>query len=215
MEGKMATIGKTFSDPDKWEEAWFNELTTDQKLLYTYLWERCDHAGVIQIIPALWTIHIGLEIDNGFLNGLIEAVNDDRERITVFNKKLWFPEYIRFNQQSDLTKALSDNYSFHKHVFSRVKKHALIEEIQKRDPILLMNFISGEISVTPKPSLSPAKGLPKPTGKGAGRGEGISKGMGEGGEPFSTEENPADFEARNKWNEEDTPFNYKTRMATE
>jgi hypothetical protein len=215
----MATIGKTFSDPDKWEEPWFISLTPGKKLLFTYLWERCDHAGVIHITLPLWSAHTGLNIDETLFNEFVEEVNQDHEKVSVFGKKLWFTEYIRFNQQSDPTLPLSDKYSFHKHVFKTILKHGLKDEVNRRDPILLLNFvdndsdISLEETIHPKPYLSLSKGLPKSTGKGAGRGKGkgLGKGAGEG-TPRTNSDNEQetvnDFELRNKFDAKDTPFNY-------
>ena len=216
----MATIGKTFSDPDKWEEPWFISLTPGKKLLFTYLWERCDHAGVIHITFPLWSAHTGLNIDEALFNEFVEEINQDSEKVLVFGKKLWFTDYIRFNQQSDPSLPLSDKYSFHKHVFKTIQKHALTDEINRRDPILLSKFIDDEIDqlsveeiINPKPYLSLSKELGKPTGKGAGKGEGEGKGMGTGeGTPRTNsdkeKETVNDFELRNKSMIKGTPFDY-------
>lgn len=169
----MATIGKTFSDPDKWESTWFSKLTPDQKLLFIYMWERCDHSGVIECIPAVWSAHIGLEIDSESLQSLTDSINTDKERLKPLQDKYWFTEYIRFNQQSDPEKPLSKDYSFHKHVYKRILHHGLVDEILNRDPILLKEFVS---PAKLKPYLSLTEGLTKSTGKGTSKGKGLSKG---------------------------------------
>lgn len=180
----MATIGKTFSDPDKWEEPWFTSLSPGKKLLFCYLWERCDHAGVIHITPAIWSAHTGLKVEQALLDDFVENVNEGLERVAIFGKRLWFTEYIRFNQQSDISLPLSDKYSFHKHVYKIIRKHGLTDEVNKRDPILLENFLQNENDVSvgktihPKPYLRLDQDLDKPTGKGPGKGRG---GGGSGG----------------------------------
>jgi hypothetical protein len=168
------------------------------------------------------------------LDSFISEINEDQERIVRINRKLWFTEYIRFNQQSDPELPLSDTYSFHKHVWKLVQKHKLIEEIQKRDPILLLKFLENNNGVnatetdTPKANISLNQDLPKPTGKGAGKGVGYGEGLGKEREPdtidlsddeqlFGTpsldgtdsEESAADFE-RSNWKQkaEGTPFDY-------
>jgi len=193
----VATIGKTFSDPTKWAEPWFISLTLPHKLLYTYLWEMCDHAGVIHIVPALWQAHTGLQVDQEMISEFVETVNEDAERIAIIGRSLWFTEYIRFNQQSDLSEPLKPNYSFHKHVFKLIRKHSLIDEIIKRDKVLLQEFLKIEddqgngVSVgetmPAKPSLSLTQALVKPTGKGAGKGTGKGTGREQGkGTPLDT-----------------------------
>ena len=216
----MATIGKTFSDPDKWEEPWFLALTPNQKFIFVYLWERCDHSGVIHITLPLWSAHTGLNITESVFQDLVEMVNQDQERITIFQKKLWFTEYIRFNQQNDPSQPLSDKYPFHKHVFKIVQKHGLTDEINRRDPILLSKFIDNEIdqlsleeTINPKPYLSLNKGLSKPTGKGHIEGSENKRGLESGEGPPRTnsdkeKESVNDFELRNKSMIKGTPFDY-------
>ena len=214
----MATVGKTFSDPDKWDQPWFMNLSPGKKLLFTYLWERCDHAGVIHITPALWQAHTGLQIDDDLLDSFMQEVNQDQEQIVLIGKKLWFTGYIRFNQQSDITLPLSNTYSFHKHVYKTLVQHKLIEQVQERDPVLLLNFTSSndqlsiEELINPKPYLSLNSDLPKSTGKGAGRGRGKGEGRGRGeGEgtgtlPRISGETAMEFEMRSKGMLNDTPF---------
>lgn len=213
----MATIGKTFSDPDKWEEPWFISLSPGKKLLYTYLWERCDHAGVIHITLPLWSAHTGLKIDEALFQEFVQEVNEDVERIMVFKRKLWFTEYIRFNQQGDPSVPLSEKYSFHKHVVKIIRKHGITEEVNKRDPILLENFmqndfdVSIEESIHPKPSLSLNEELTKPTGKGAGKGRGEEGERGEGlppvkGKEFNSKGTNLEKEMRDSGMLDDTPF---------
>lgn len=176
----MATIGRTFSDPDKWEENWFLRLPKQLKYLYVYLWERCDHAGVIEVHLPIWSAHTGFNYDQESLNKLIEIANGDKERILDLKSKIWFTAYIRFNQQTDPTKGLSSTYTFHKHVYGRLKNHNLVDEVDKRDPILLKEFksISQEETIPSKANGRLSEDLPKKTGKGAGRGKGEEQGQG-------------------------------------
>ena len=137
----MATIGKKFLDPDKWEAGWWTRLSQGQKLLYTYIWERCDHAGAIEFVPQIFSAHIGQQIDAESLQKLADAVNTDCERIVIYSSNLiWLTEYLRFNQQGDPNKSLSPDYSFHKHVARIIQQRGLVDEIIKRDPILLSKF---------------------------------------------------------------------------
>jgi hypothetical protein len=44
-------MAKRFTDNQKWEDSWFMDLTTEQKLIWIYLLDHCDNAG-------LWKINI-------------------------------------------------------------------------------------------------------------------------------------------------------------
>lgn len=204
----MATIGKTFSDPDKWEQGWFLSLTLRQKALYVYLWERCDHAGVIEVVPALWSAHLGESISKDDVHSLVQVVNEDEERIFIKGRKLWFTEYIRFNQQSDPDKPLSPGYPFHRHVWKRIQKHGLVETINERDPILLMDFIDEEAEafIHPKPTLSLSEDLTKPTGKEPSRKRGLDGDGGESTDSRTDKETSLEFEMRSKGSLHGTPF---------
>ena len=215
----MATIGKSFSDPDKWEEPWFANLSPEKKLLFIYLWDRCDHAGVINITTPIWSAHTGLDIDGEMLESIIEEMNEENEQVVNLGRKIWFLHYIRFNQQPDPSRALSAKHPFHQHIFKRLQTRGLVDEVNRRDPILLSEFMnqgidaSIEESINPKPSLSHGKALPKPTGKGKGSSRGGGNGTGRGGGPPSAEGNKSklketilEFEMRNKGQLDDTPF---------
>ena len=158
----MATIGKKFIDPDKWESAWFSRLSPGQKLLYCYLWERADHSGVIEIIYPVWSAHIGQQIDKETLDKLIDSVNYDKDRILIFGDKILLSEYIRFQQKPDETEPLSGTHGFTKTIVRVLKGHGLYEEVKKRDPILFTDFEDkNSDSDISKASASLAKGYGK------------------------------------------------------
>jgi hypothetical protein len=136
----MATIGKKFIEPDKWELAWFSRLSPGQKLLYCYLWERADHAGVIEIVYPVWSAHIGQDINEQTLKKLIEMVNQDHERIAVFGDKVFITGYIRLQQKPDPEEPLSGTHGFTKTIARLLKRHELYDDVKKRDPILFSAF---------------------------------------------------------------------------
>lgn len=141
----MAKTGRCFSDPGKWDENWFVNQTAEQKLLYLYLWDQCDHAGVAEIVPALIKAHTGIDNITEAVGSLVADSNKDKERISMHNGKLWFTGYIRFQQQKDRTRPLQPTKPFHKAVYTCVVENGLIEEIQKRDPVLLQHFESNTV----------------------------------------------------------------------
>lgn len=167
----MATIGKTFNDPEKFEQRWYLQLPKDLKHLYLYCWERSDHAGVIEFNP-MWEVHTGIKVTQEMIDEMITICNQKKKRIVKLeDDKMWFTEYIRLNQQSDLTQGLRLNYSFHKHVFNRILHHGLFHLIHERDPLLLREYwgcLPDDLRLT--------EGLAKDTGKELGRGSGSGSG---------------------------------------
>lgn len=53
---------KRFTDADKWHDYWFNELSNDDKLLWVFLLDNCDCAGVWQEQFKLFQFYTGLVI---------------------------------------------------------------------------------------------------------------------------------------------------------
>lgn len=194
----MAAIGKCFTDPSKWEAWWFLNLNKEQKLLYLYLWDRCDHAGVVETIPTLIKAHTGLATTNEDIDSLVKVCNQDKERIMPHKGKLWLVEYIRFQQQKDPTQPLRYDKPFHRTVFYQIHKNGLVEELKKRDPVLLQEFVptTNDFSGTSndKPINNQSLSILTSKGKSGGRsqGEGRSEGGGTGGSTADNNNKPYD-----------------------
>jgi hypothetical protein len=173
----MATVGKKFVDPNWLEEGWYINLEPIQKTLFDYIWKKADHAGLVEFIPGVWSAQIGANITKKDIDDLMESLKDGSQPLIWFNKnKLWFPQYIRFQQTKDKTKSLSPGAPFHKKVFSLVKEHNLVEEIQKRDPVLLKDFLEeNAVSEESKPYDSPTQGYDKGLSRSTSKSRSISE----------------------------------------
>lgn len=53
---------KRFTEIKKWDEPWFWELSPEAKLLWMFLCDHCDHAGIIDISLRIATAKIGCPI---------------------------------------------------------------------------------------------------------------------------------------------------------
>lgn len=42
-------MAKRFTDNEKWQDSWFTDLTNDQKIIWIYLLDHCDNAGLWKI----------------------------------------------------------------------------------------------------------------------------------------------------------------------
>jgi hypothetical protein len=42
-------MAKRFTDSEKWEDPFFTNLTNDEKVIWIYLLDHCDNAGVLKI----------------------------------------------------------------------------------------------------------------------------------------------------------------------
>ncbi|MFH1052262.1 MAG: hypothetical protein V1779_15185 [bacterium] len=87
-------MAKRMTDSNKWKDPWFKKLPTPYKLLWLYILDDCDHAGLWFVDFEVAQIRIGLEID--IL--LDEALDLFNCKIIPFdNGDKWFiPSYISF-----------------------------------------------------------------------------------------------------------------------
>lgn len=69
-------MAKRFTDTDKWKRPWFTKLSNEQKLVWFYILDLCDHTGV-------WHADVGL------LNYHLKS------RITVEKIESWFGDKMR------------------------------------------------------------------------------------------------------------------------
>ena len=55
-------MAKRFTDSSKWSKTWFMELPIDHKLLWIYMLDACDHAGVWEVNWKLTSFMTGLPV---------------------------------------------------------------------------------------------------------------------------------------------------------
>ena len=69
-------MSKRLHDSDEWGRQWFRRLSTDQKLLWLYIWDHCDCAGTWEIDFETFEFRTGIKFDDSVL-----SVFSDRCRV--------------------------------------------------------------------------------------------------------------------------------------
>lgn len=91
-------MAKRLTDSNKWNDEWFSELPADMKLVWLYLLDACDHAGVYK--PSLKTIKFYTGTDRS-LEDIIEYL---KERIYIADNNKWFiPKFVTFQYKNFFT----------------------------------------------------------------------------------------------------------------
>jgi hypothetical protein len=78
---------KRFTDTNKWDKAWFTDLSPKHKCLWFYLCDRCDNAGVWSANFRLASFFIGetiTEEDLKVFGERITKIDDDKYYLTSF-----------------------------------------------------------------------------------------------------------------------------------
>jgi hypothetical protein len=119
-------MAKRFTDTEKWKKPFIRGLQGPYKLLWLYICDDCDHAGIWQVDMDVAQIRIGEKID------LKEAITSFDEKIIIFDKgNKWFiPSFLEFQYPSGLN---SDNRA-HNSVIILLEKYNL--RISKNKPFI-------------------------------------------------------------------------------
>ena len=119
-------MAKRFTDTEKWKKPFIRGLQGAYKLLWLYICDDCDHAGIWQVDIEVAAIRIGEKIDSK------EAVKSFDEKIIIFDKgNKWFiPSFLEFQYPSGLN---PDNRA-HNSVIILLEKYSL--RISNNKPLI-------------------------------------------------------------------------------
>ena len=105
---------KRFTETQKWDDPWFRRLSPEMKLLWQWILDRCDNAGVIEADLELASFQIGYQYPMDSLSKFGERV------IELTSGKHFVPKFIGFQYGN-----LSPECKAHKPVFQSIFKHSL------------------------------------------------------------------------------------------
>lgn len=114
---------KRFTETTKWSDPWFHKLKPTVKLLWFYLCENCDAAGVIDLDLRIASFTTGARLtadDVEALGGRIELQPDG---------KFWLPKFIPFQYGK-----LSTECKGHRPVFAALEKSGLTQRVLEGYP---------------------------------------------------------------------------------
>jgi hypothetical protein len=119
-------MAKRFTDTEKWKKPFIRGLQGPYKLLWLYICDDCDHAGIWQVDMDVAQIRIGEEIN------LNQAIKSFEDKIIIFDKgNKWFiPSFVEFQYPSGLN---PENRS-HNSVIILLEKYNL--RIPKNKPLI-------------------------------------------------------------------------------
>jgi hypothetical protein len=114
-------MAKRFTDSEKWKKPFIKKLPMQYKLLWFYLLDDCNHAGVWQV-----DLEIALEIASlriGYNLNLKDCINALNEKIKVFdNGEKWFiKDFVEFQYGE-----LNEKNRAHNSVITVLKKYNLL-----------------------------------------------------------------------------------------
>jgi len=114
-------MAKRFTDTDKWKKKFIRGLNSPYKLLWFYILDDCDHAGIWHVDIDVAKIKIGAVIDEKI------AVQKFAGKILPFdNNEKWFiPDFIHFQYGE-----LRENNRAHLSVINLLNKYELTKYLE-------------------------------------------------------------------------------------
>jgi hypothetical protein len=109
-------MAKRMTDTDKWKKRFVRELSPQHKLLWFYILDDCNHAGIWDVDLEVASIRVGFDLTHDNLPSSFG------EKIISFdNGDKWFiPEFIDFQYGE-----LNPNSNVHKSVIALLEKYNL------------------------------------------------------------------------------------------
>ena len=119
-------MAKRFTDSEKWKKPFIKKLPMQYKLLWFYILDDCNHAGIWQIDLEIASLRIGYNFK------LNEVLTEFGEKVKVFDKdEKWFIEdFIEF-QYGELSK----KNRAHNSVIALLNKYSLLKNKPLTSPL--------------------------------------------------------------------------------
>jgi len=97
-------MAKRFTDTEKWEDEWFTELPNDYKVIWFYLLDTCDNAGIwkrnIKKLNYLCNTNISAEDLLEVFNKRIQIVSDEKWFIKKFCIVQYGHDFLQSNNKA-------------------------------------------------------------------------------------------------------------------
>jgi hypothetical protein len=131
---------KIFTDSRKWDDRWFRNLAPDRKLIYLYICDLSDHAGIWEFDGDMLRLHLGVKYSD---DEIIKKMDDLTEKVAALpDNKFWITNYIHFQNP----KGISRRYKHCAPIYRSLDKHGI-------DPVKFQSALDVETEGDP-----PAKG---------------------------------------------------------
>ena len=144
---------KRFTETQKWEDPWFRKLPPEMKLLWQWILDRCDSAGVIDPDLELASFQIGYQYP-------MDTLSEFGNRVLALDGgKFFIPKFIEFQYGK-----LSEDCRAHGPAFQSLKKHGLEGYSKGIHTLQVKVKVTEEVKATETEAEQPPE--PKPKARG-------------------------------------------------
>ncbi len=83
-------MAKRLTDTDKWKDEWYLQLSNDDKIVWQWLLDNCNHAGILKRNVSLLNLMCGVKYTEA------EVIEKMDTRLIVINNSWFIPKFIKF-----------------------------------------------------------------------------------------------------------------------
>jgi len=116
-------MAKRFTDTEKWKKGFVRNLPPAYKLLWLYMLDDCDNAGVWQVEVEVASIRVGAKLNEK------EALKLFGNNVISFDggTKWFIKEFVKFQQGVNHIAELNSNSNPHKSILRIVEQYKLLD----------------------------------------------------------------------------------------
>ena len=140
-----------FTDPRKWDDVWFSELNMEQKVMFIYLCDMCDMAGVLEINQRLAKFQTGIDDVRGVIASLSKSV-------VYRDGRVWLKKYIKHQRNLPINPKNNAHISIINSIYDNIGAFPEVYETLPKKDIETYISIKGDTRGLQPPS----KGLMSP-----------------------------------------------------
>jgi hypothetical protein len=144
---------KRFTETQKWDDPWFRKLRPEMKLLWQWILDRCDNAGIINPDLELASFQIGYQYPMDTLSEFEGRV------VAIDGGKFFIPKFIEFQYGR-----LSEDCRAHGPAFQSLKKHGLEGYSKGIHTLQVKVKVTEEVKATETETEQPPETKPKARG---------------------------------------------------
>jgi hypothetical protein len=111
-------MAKRFTDTEKWNDDWYISLTNDYRIIWQWLIDNCNHAGICKRSIRLLNLMCNTNISE---QDLIEKMEG---RVIIANNNWFIPKFLKFQYAN-----LHSERNVIKSVVAELEKHDLLSMI--------------------------------------------------------------------------------------
>jgi hypothetical protein len=111
-------MAKRFTDTEKWNDDWYISLTNDYRIIWQWLIDNCNHAGICKRSIRLLNLMCNTNISED------DLINNMEGRVIKANNNWFIPKFLKFQYAN-----LNSERNVIKSVVKELEKHNLISMI--------------------------------------------------------------------------------------